>query len=249
MNAASVVFRKEIRDGLRDRRSLFSAATFCWLGPLLVGILWRFPNATALLPAFVIITAFTGAMNIANDIMAGERERGSLEPLLLNPITPADLTFGKFLAICAFSLGGVLLTLLCTFVVLATTPLGDRLHATALVWMLAITAPLAAIAASTDLMICTFAKTPKEATSHLSIALLAPMLTGILAEFFPVGLGALVAATPLLGQQRMLSALTRGEVPDPGWLLLSWLSSGLIAAIALGATARLLSSERVIFGR
>ena len=107
-----VVFRKELRDGLRDHRSLFSAMMFCWLGPLLVGLLWKQPTALALLPAFLIITAFTGAMNIANDTMAGERERGSLEPLLMNPVTPADLVFGKFLATCAFSLGCVVLTLL-----------------------------------------------------------------------------------------------------------------------------------------
>jgi len=249
MNAAWIVFRKEVRDALRDTRSLFSAATFCWLGPLLVGLLWRFPAAPALLPAFVMITAFTGAMNIANDITAGERERGSLEPLLLNPVSPADLIFGKFLATCALSLGCVLLTLLCTLLVLATTPLGARLHPPALLWMLAVTLPLVPLAAATDLLICTFAQTPKEGASHLSIALLAPMLTGILAEFFPVRLGRLVAATPLLGQQRMLSALAGGQTPDFGWLLLSWASSGLMAAIALGATSRLLGSEKVIFGR
>ena len=107
-----VVFRKEVRNGLRDRRSLFSAMMFCWLGPLLVGMLWRQPPALALLPAFLMVTAFTGAMNLANDSMAGERERGSLEPLLMNPVSLWDLVFGKWLAICAFSLAGVVLTLL-----------------------------------------------------------------------------------------------------------------------------------------
>lgn len=249
MSAAWVIFRKEILDGLRDRRSVFSAATFCWLGPLLVGVLERFPTALLLLPAFVIITAFTGAMNIANDITAGERERGSLEPLLLNPVSSSDIVFGKFLATCAFSLACIMLTLLCALAMLAATPLGQRMHAVSLVWMLAVTLPLAPLAAGTDLLICIFAQTPKEGTSHLSIALLAPMLIGILAEFFPARLGPGIAAIPLLGQQRMLSALTHGDVPDLRWLLLSWASSGLIAAIALGAAARLLRSEKVIFGR
>lgn len=248
MSTARVVFGKEMRDALRDTRSLFSAAVFCWLGPLLVGVLSRFPTAPALLPAFVIITAFTGAMNVANDVTAGERERGSLEPLLLNPVSPGDLIFGKFLATCAFSLGCVVLTLLCTLLVLETTPLRAQVHASALLWMLAVMLPLAPLAAATDLLICSFAQTPREGTSHLSVALLAPMLTGILAEFFPVRPGALVAATPLLGQQRMLSALTRDEIPHLPWLLLSWVSAGLIAAGALAATARLLRNEKVIFG-
>ncbi len=244
-----VVFRKELRDGLRDRRSLFSAFTFCWLGPLLVGVLWKQPTALALLPAFVIVCAFTGAMNIANDAVAGERERGSLEPLLMNPVTPSDLVFGKFLAAGAFSLACVMLTLLFALAALYATPLSGRMHLMALLWMLVVAAPLAPLAAGVDLLICTFAQTQKEGNSYLSIALLVPMLTGMLAEFFPIRLQAGIAAVPLLGQQRMLSALTRGEIPHLAWLLLSAVGCVLIAALAVTASARLLQNEKVIFAR
>jgi len=244
-----VVFRKEFRDALRDRRSLISASTFCWLGPLLVGVLWKQPTALALLPAFLIVTAFTGAMNIANDTMAGERERGSLEPLLMNPVSASDLVFGKFLATAAFSLACVVLTLLFALLALGTIPLGTRIHPAALLWMLAVAAPLVPLAAGVDLLICTFAQTQKEGTSYLSIALLVPMLTGMLAEFFPIHLRAAIAAVPLLGQQRMLSALTRGETPHLAWLLSSAAGAVLLAALAVTATARLLQNEKVIFGR
>jgi sodium transport system permease protein len=243
-----VIFRKEVRDGLRDGRSLFSSLIFCWLGPLLVGVLWRQPTALALLPAFLIITAFTGAMNIANDAMAGERERGSLEPLLMNPVTSSDLLLGKFLATGAFSLSCVVLTLLFALAVLLVTPLGGRMHASSLLWMLMVMLPLVPFAAGIDLLICMFAQTPKEGNSWLSVALLAPMLIGILAEFFPVRLRAATAVIPLLGQQRMLSALTRGELPHFGWLLSSGVCTVLIGA-ALMATTRLLRNEKVIFGR
>ena len=37
-----VVFRKELTDGLRDRRSLFSALIFPLVGPLLVVVMFRF---------------------------------------------------------------------------------------------------------------------------------------------------------------------------------------------------------------
>jgi sodium transport system permease protein len=244
-----VVFRKEVRDGLRDRRSLFSAMMFCWLGPLLVGMLGRQPPALALLPAFLLVTAFTGAMNVANDSMAGERERGSLEPLLLNPVSLWDLVFGKWLAICAFSLAGVVLTLLVALAVLYATPLHARMHASALLWMLVVAAPLVPFAAGLDLGICTFAQTPKEGNSYLGVLLLAPMLTGLLAEFYPVRLNAAIAAVPLLGQQRILSALTRGEIPHMAWLALSGACAVLVGAAALFATSRLLRYEKVVFGR
>jgi sodium transport system permease protein len=244
-----VVLRKEVRDGLRDRRSLFSAMMFCWLGPLLVGMLWRQPPALALLPAFLLVTAFTGAMNIANDCMAGERERGSLEPLLLNPVSLWDLVFGKWLAICAFSLAGVVLTLLVALAVLYATPLHARMHASGLLWMVVVAAPLVPFAAGIDLAICTFAQTPKEGNSYLGVVLLAPMLTGLLAEFYPVRLSAAIAAVPLLGQQRMLSALTRGEIPHIAWLALSAACAVLLGISAVAATAGLLRHEKVVFGR
>jgi sodium transport system permease protein len=248
-NTWFIVFLKELRDGLRDHRSLFSAMMFCWLGPLLVGMLWRQPPALALLPAFLIITAFTGAMNIANDTLAGERERGSLEPLLMNPILSADLVLGKWLALCVFSLAGVVLTLLVALAVLHATPLGGRMPSSALLWMFVIAAPLVPFAAGIDLLICTFARSTKEGNSYLALALLAPMLTGMLAEFFPVRLDAAVAAIPLLGQQRMLSALTRGQIPPLAWLALSAVCVVTLGIAALGATARLMQHEKVVFGR
>lgn len=244
-----VVFRKEMRDSLRDRRSLFSATMFCWLGPLLVGLLWRQPTALALLPAFLLVTAFTGAMNISNDTMAGERERGSLEPLLMNPVRSQEIVFGKWMAICAFSLAGVALTLLLSLAVLYATPLGARMHPAGLLWMLAVCLPLVPFAAGFDLLICTFARTPKEGNSYLAVALLAPMLTGMLAEFFPVRLDAAIASVPLLGQQRMLSALTRGENPHIAWLFLSAACAVLLGLAGVASTARLLREERVVFGR
>ena len=156
---------------------------------------------------------------------------------------------GKWLAICAFSLGGVVLTLLLSLVVLCATPLNARMHAGALLWMLAVALPQVPFAAGIDLLICTFARTPKEGNSYLGVALLAPMLTGMLAEFFPVRLGAIIAAIPLLGQQRMLSAITRGEIPHLAWLLLSAACAVLLGIAAVFATARLLQDERVVFGR
>jgi sodium transport system permease protein len=182
----AVVFRKEVRDGLRDRRSLFSAMMFCWLGPLLVGMLWRQPPALALLPAFLLVTAFTGSMNIANDSMAGERERGSLEPLLMNPVSLWDLVLGKWLAICAFSLAGVVLTLLVALGRAVRNAAARRMHASALLWMLAVAARWCRSRPASISLICTFAQTPKEGNSYLGVVLLAPMLTGMLAEFYPV---------------------------------------------------------------
>ena len=197
-----------------------------------------------------MVTAFTGAMNIANDTLAGERERGSLG-------TSADESGADRRSrarqvardLRLQPLRACVLTLLISLAVLYATPLSARMHASALLWMLAVALPLVPFAAGFDLLICTFARTPKEGNSYLAVALLAPMLTGMLAEFFPVRLDTVIAAIPLLGQQRMLSAITRGEIPHFAWLAISGGCALLLGVGAMLTAARLLRDEKVVFGR
>ena len=51
-----------------------------------------------MIPIFLVLAAFVAGMQIATDSTAGERERGSLEPLLVNPIPRMELVAGKWLA-------------------------------------------------------------------------------------------------------------------------------------------------------
>ena len=52
----------------------------------------------------VLLTMLMGGMYLAIDATAGERERGSLEPLLTVPVPRAHLIYGKILATCAYML-------------------------------------------------------------------------------------------------------------------------------------------------
>ena len=52
----------------------------------------------SMIPLFLLVAAFAGSMNVAIDATAGERERQSLEPLLLNPVPRLALAAGKWLA-------------------------------------------------------------------------------------------------------------------------------------------------------
>src|SRR6185312_6158433 len=66
----------------------------------------------AMLPYFLILSALLGGMWLAIDATAGERERGSLEPLLANPVSRGQILTGKLLAVTAFSLASLALALL-----------------------------------------------------------------------------------------------------------------------------------------
>ena len=64
----------------------------------------RGTQITGMLPFFVLMAVLYGALHAALDSTAGERERGSLEPLLMNPASPLSLVLGKWAAVSAVAL-------------------------------------------------------------------------------------------------------------------------------------------------
>lgn len=85
MLAQLVIARKEIRDHLRDTRSMVSSAFYALMGPLVVGMVSlavKGKNSSdvllGMLSVFALVAAFVGGMNVAIDAIAGERERRSL---------------------------------------------------------------------------------------------------------------------------------------------------------------------------
>ena len=64
----------------------------------------RSAQLAAMVPFFVLMAVLYGALNAALDSTAGERERGSLEPLLMNPASRASLVVGKWAAVAAVAM-------------------------------------------------------------------------------------------------------------------------------------------------
>ena len=77
------------------------------------------------IPLFVMLSAFTGAMAIATDSTAGERERGSFEALLVNPAPRPAIAAGKWLAGTVTALVTVLATAGLLFSMFRYLPLQD----------------------------------------------------------------------------------------------------------------------------
>ena len=76
---------------------------------------------------FFIFACLMGGMYLAIDTTAGERERGSLEPLLSLPVTRDQLIFGKIAATCLFMALSLMLSLASFFC-------GAQGHAVAGAW-------------------------------------------------------------------------------------------------------------------
>ncbi|NNE05215.1 MAG: ABC transporter permease, partial [Xanthomonadales bacterium] len=77
------------------------------------------------LPYMLMITAFTGGMHLAMDSTAGEKERKSLEPLLINPVPRWQIMCGKMLATVVFAFSSLTLTLISFRFALPYMPTGS----------------------------------------------------------------------------------------------------------------------------
>ena len=90
-----------------------------------------------MLPYVLMITAFTGGMHLAIDSTAGEKERKSLEPLLINPVPRWQIMLGKMSATATYAFASLFLTLLAfrfAFPFLPTGALGVDLNLSGRQW-------------------------------------------------------------------------------------------------------------------
>jgi sodium transport system permease protein len=206
------------------------------------------------LPLFMMMAAFMGAMQIATDSTAGERERGSLEALLVNPASRTTIATGKWLAGTATAMASVLISGGLLLAIFQSIPLQDlgirfRLGPPQLLGTLAALLPLCPFIVAAQMYLATFAKSFKEAQSYLSLLMMAQMLPGFLATMYPVTSKGWMYFVPWIGQQVMLTDVLGGKPPSASMFVASAVLSIALALIAVRGMAVLLHRERIIFGR
>lgn len=207
-----------------------------------------------IIPLFLVIACFMGGMNVAIDATAGERERGSLEALLLNPVGRAQVVFGKWLTAAVFGAAMVLLALVAFMLVAKRVPLQDlgvkvSLSPATAALMFAAVFPLVLMASAIQMLVATFARSYKEGQTYLQILLLLPTVPATLLALSPIQSKPWMHAIPVMGQELLLSELMRAEPVSALPLVLGLLSGVVVTVLALLATSRLLGDERIVFGR
>ena len=219
-----------------------------------------------LIPFFIAVWTLAGGQVIALDATAGEKERGTLEALLVSPVRRIEVVVGKFLATLAFGLaasvmaiigyvlGGALLRSLflnrlgedAEEIVqvlggsLATTPLA--------IFLLLITALLlASLISSLLLSISMFARTYKEAQSYvapLSFVMIIPAIGLQFSDFF--GSNIIVYLIPILNALILMDDVVKGQVTLLP-VLASWVSLLGFSTLLLDFAFRSFKREGVIF--
>lgn len=211
-------------------------------------------NLLNMVPLFLMLAALVGGMNLAIDSTAGERERGSLEPLLLNPVSRRTIAVGKWLATALASTVVALLTLLAFVITIHQLPLerlGMRvvLGPVEVVQILVAILPLTLFGAALQMLIATFARSFKEAQTYLSLLNLLPMAPAMFLMLGPPSEAWWMLPIPTVAQVATVVRVMRGDSVAAWQLLVIGVSSLAYSAFCLACLERLLRRERIIFGR
>ncbi|MGB8658437.1 MAG: ABC transporter permease subunit/CPBP intramembrane protease [Candidatus Zixiibacteriota bacterium] len=208
------------------------------------------------LPYMIVILSMIGAMYPAIDLTAGEKERGTLETILVTPVSRLDIATGKFLTVLTASVITVILATASMGVSASLgfaqmsrfssehIPFAIKPFSILIVFLLMF--PLAAIFSSALLSVCLFAKSYKEAQSYVSplmFLVILPAMVSFVPEielnwgwaFVPIVNVSLAAREVLVGTFRW------------GFISLIFLSTFIYASFSIYVTKRLFEKEEVLF--
>ena len=211
----------------------------------------RAANLLNFIPIYVLMAAFVCGLGLAIDNTAGERERRSLEPLLINPVTRTALIFGKWLAASALAGAGMIITLALCLAAMLALPIDElglnfTLTAGQVLMLLIAILPVLMFASSLQLLLGLFAKSFKDAQSYVGILIFIPVVPTLVMQFLPIASSLWMYFVPIFGQSLMIKEILGAEtIPRlayPAAFITTFATSLLVCWI----TGRLLNQERVI---
>jgi sodium transport system permease protein len=200
---------------------------------------------------FFIFAMLMGGMYLAIDTTAGERERGSLEPLLSLPVTREQLMLGKVAATCVFMAMSLMLSLWSFFFALKFMPLeqlgmtpnfGPAVVLTAFL----VLAPFILLGAAVMSLVASFTKSYKEAQTWLSIVLIAPTMPILIVSILNVRAKLEFMFIPSLSQHLILQDMIKNEPLNMLHVAISVISTLLFGAVLTWICARLYRREGLL---
>jgi len=204
-----------------------------------------------MLSYFFLFALLTGGMNLAIDATAGERERGSLEPLLSLPVKRDYLIFGKILAACLFMVLSLSLSLVSFYVTLKFVPLAElgmtpNFGPDVVLIAFLLLAPFALVGASLMTLVASFTRSYKEAQTWVSVVLLAPTLPILVVSILQVRASTELMFIPSLSQHLLLVGLIRNEALNLLHVGVSVAGTLLVGALLTWLCARLYRREGLL---
>ncbi len=213
-------------------------------------------NVGGMLPYFFTLMVCMGCLVPALDLGAGEKERGTLETLLVLPVARMHFLLGKFLLVATFGLLAGFLNILSLYLSLrflgGEIP-GEIMNAlsSAVEWqnsllVLSLLIPLSLFFSGIGLLLSFFARNYKEAQSYIQPLIMLAILPPLLSMIMETKLSRTTALIPIANVSLATKAILGGtySVVD---LILTFASMSLLALLVLYLASLLIFKEKVLF--
>lgn len=203
--------------------------------------------ATLLLVFFL----FSGGALVAQDTLAGEKERGTLETLLTTSMTRQDIVLAKVLLVVLVALVitaiqvANLLVYAGLHIVPAATSLSTAVSPALAAGLLIFLLPLAAFVAGILVLLSGYSRSHREAQLYFLPVLLVALLPASAAFLPAASLRSLLVLVPIANISVGVKDVLVGRIDWP-MLVGAWAVNAAAAALTLRAAARTLTAERLI---
>ena len=205
------------------------------------------------LPYIMIIMLLTGASSVAADLVAGEKERRTLETLLVSSAARQELVFGKYLTIITLAMVNVMVNLFSISFSLkfmlanaAADMSGVQMPISAIFILLAAMIPLATFFAALLLSISTFSRNMKEARTYEQPILWVAMMMAMVSFLPAVEMSNLMALIPVVNIALLFKAVMINEYAM-SHLFITIFSTLLLDLVVVWMTVKLFTTESVLF--
>jgi len=210
-----------------------------------------------LLPYFMVLAILTGAMGLGAEITAGEKERNTIATLLVSQLSRTQIVLGKFFAVLTVSLMSSLLSAAGLMIGIrffggGLVPAGTgaapvfTLDLSAFGWMLVVLVPLAVILAALVIIVGSFARSQKEASTYLLPIYMGIVLVGMMSMTGSVTFEGTRFLIPIANALYALQDIILGDV-TAGDILLTLGANLVCGVLLIAAAVRLFRREAVLF--
>ena len=208
------------------------------------------------LPMMLLLFIFMGAIYIAIDITAGEKERRTLQTLFTTPSRVGEIIAGKFLAVLAVALTSAFMNLssLVVAILLQAKLMGGNISKFAIdvsptgwVWLILLIVLSAILLAAMSLAVVLLANSYKEAQSYVSPLMMLVLIPAILVQMPGMELNMTTACIPILNICLAMGAIFKGTF-SIGAMALTVVFLAVYSAIALYFASLVFKNENVITG-
>jgi sodium transport system permease protein len=207
------------------------------------------------IPYVLALSAFSGGMTSATDQIAGEKERGTLETLLVSPASRRQIVTGKFCAVACVCLTSGLLSVVGLIIPLSLhaggylfggANLGGLSFSVGSALLIALAQiPLALLFSGLLVAISSFSRNPKEASTYQGPLIMLILIPAMGTMFASTDQPISTAFIPIFNSTLMIKQVLAG-VHDPSFIMAAILSSIIYAAVGIVIATLIFDNEKIL---